>query len=104
MTNQKLFPTEGDRVYDTTETDAFSIPVAGATTVSAGTCTLFKGTEDVSTTYLTGSTTVSGTTITTKTFAITVADEYILKTTATVDGFVRTFLAKIIVINPWEML
>ncbi len=104
MTNQRLFPLEGDDILDTSETVAYSIPVAGATAVSSPVCTLYKGTEDVSTTYLSGSASASGTTITTKTAAITVADEYILKTIATVDGFVRTFLVKIIVRNPWEML
>lgn len=104
MTNQILFPKEGDFTADTSMTFAFSIPVAGATSVSSPANLLYKGTEDVSSTYLTGSASASGTTITTKTCAITVADEYILKTTATVDGFTRTFLVKIIVNNPWDML
>lgn len=104
MTNQILFPKEGDFTADTSMTFAFSIPVAGATTVASPSNLLYKGTESVGATYLTGSASASGTTITTQTCAITVADEYILKTIATVDGFVRTFLVKIIVTNPWDML
>lgn len=104
MSKNVLFPLEGDFFCDISETFAFSISVSGATTVTSPACVLYKGTQDVSSTYLSGSASVTGTTITTKTVSPSVADEYMLKTTATVDGFTRTFLTKIISLNPWEQL
>lgn len=99
-----LFPREGDMVLGTASTETFSFAVPGATSASSPVCTLYKGTEDVSSTYLTGSATASGTTITTKTVAITVADEYLLKTVASVDSFSWEFYVKIIIRNPWDFL
>jgi len=104
MSNAILFPTDGDFVCGTASTFAFTFPVPGATTVSTPVNTLYKGTTDVSSTYLSGSAAVTGTTVTTKTAAITVADEYILKTTVTVDGFTWEFYVKIVVKNPWDFL
>ncbi len=104
MTDNALFPLEGDFVCGTSSTFAFVITPPGAILVSSPACTLYKGTSDVSSTYLSGSASVNGTTITTQTIAITVADEYLLRITATVDGFVQEWYVKIIVKNPWDFL
>lgn len=73
---------------------AFAIRVVGATTITSDanlTMTMYKvGTStDVSSTYFTGSMSISGTTIITKTTTGLKAGEYVVSVKATVDGLIR---------------
>lgn len=72
---------EGDSV-------AFAITVSGATTITSPTMTMYKegSSTDISSTYLTGSTSVSGNVIVTKTTTGLIRGDYIVSVSATVDG------------------
>ena len=88
---------ESPFVFWVGETAAFNVNYLGEGTLTSPTNELYRGKEDVSVTYLSGSTTVSGRTETTKTATFTLAGDYELYITVTDGGINRTEAIKIFI-------
>ncbi len=90
---QPIYAREGDVA-------PYAIPISGASTVTSPTMFMYKegSTSEVSSTYFTGSMSVSGTTIITKTPQNLKKGDWVLSIWAVVDGYnqnVRTYPFKV---------
>jgi hypothetical protein len=88
---------ESPLVFFVGSTAIFNFNYLGSGTLSSPSNALYRNKEDVSATYLSGSTTVSGRIITTKTATFTLPGDYELYVTVTDGSIVRVKALRILV-------
>ena len=93
----QVFVNENPMVFLIGSTPIFNFNYLGSGTLTSPTNALYRNKEDVSGTYLTGSTTVSGRVVTTKQCSLTVAGEYELYVTITDGSIARVKALRILV-------
>ncbi len=88
---------ESPMVYFVGSTHSFDFNYLGSGTLATPVNALYRNKEDVSATYLSGSTTVSGRTVTTKVCTFSLPGEYELYVTVTDNGMVRVKALRILI-------
>lgn len=93
----QVYVNESPLVFFVGSAPIFNINWLGTGTLSSPTCTLYRKREDVSATYLSGSTTVSGRVQTTKQATFSVAGDYELYVQVTDGSIVRVKAIRILI-------